>query len=59
MLLKKLRDDPFRHWLLGMGSGDLVINTSGAQREQLQIPNALFLNRVLNRLQKLVAQRPE
>ena len=59
MLLKKLRDDPFRHWLLGMGSGDLVINTSGAQREQLQIPNVLFLNRILNRLQKLVAERPE
>jgi hypothetical protein len=58
MLLKKLRDDPFRHWLLGMGSGDLVLSTSGAQREQLQIPNVLFLNRILNRLQKMVAERP-
>jgi hypothetical protein len=43
MLFEKLRDDPFRHWLLGMGSGDLVINTSGAQREHLQIPNVLSL----------------
>jgi hypothetical protein len=33
MLFEKLRDDPFRHWLLGMGSGDLVIATAGAQRE--------------------------
>jgi hypothetical protein len=32
---------------LGMGSGDLVINTSGAPREHLQIPNVLFLNRIL------------
>ncbi|MFN0051984.1 MAG: hypothetical protein ACKV0T_07320 [Planctomycetales bacterium] len=59
MLFEKLRDDPFRHWLLGMGSGDLTVATSGAQREQLQIPNVLFLDRILVRLQKLVSERPE
>jgi len=59
MLFEKLRDDPFRHWLLGMGSGDLVINTSGAQCEHLQIPNVLFLNRILIRLQNMVSERPE
>ncbi len=59
MLFEKLRDDPFRHWLLGMGSGDLMIATSGAQREQLQIPNVLFLDRILIRLQKMVSERPE
>jgi hypothetical protein len=59
MLLEKLRDDPFRHWLLGAGSGDLLINTSGAQREQIQIPNVLFLDRVLVRLQELVSERPD
>jgi len=59
MLFEKLRDDPFRHWLLGMGSGDLMIATSGAQREQLQIPNVLFLDRILIRLQKMISERPE
>jgi hypothetical protein len=59
MLFEKLRDDPFRHWLLGLGSGDLMIATSGAQREQLQIPNVLFLDRILIRLQKMVSERPE
>jgi hypothetical protein len=59
MLFEKLRDDPFRHWLLGMGSGDLVIDTSGAQREHLQIPNVLSLNRILARLQNMVSERPE
>ncbi len=59
MLFEKLRDDPFRHWLLGMGSGDLMIATSGAQREQLQIPNVLFLDRILIRLQQMVSERPE
>jgi hypothetical protein len=41
-----------------MGSGDLVVNTYGAQREQLQIPNVLFLDRILIRLQQMVAERP-
>ena len=59
MLFEKRRDDPFRHLLLGLGSGDLVINTSGAQHEQLQIPNVLFLDRNLVRLQKMISERPE
>lgn len=59
MLFEKLRDDPFRHWLLGMGSGDLVINTAGAQREKLQISNVLRLDRILNRLQNMVSERPD
>lgn len=58
MLFEKLRDDPFRHWLLGAGSGDLLINTAGAQREQIQIPNVLMLDRILVRLQKMVSERP-
>ena len=58
MLFEKLRDDPFRHWLLGMGSGDLVINTAGAQGEKLQISNVLGLDRILSRLQNMVSERP-
>jgi hypothetical protein len=59
MLFEKLRDDPFRHWVLGLGSGDLVIAASGAQRDQIQIPNVLFLGPKLARLQKMVSERPE
>lgn len=59
MLFEKLRDDPFRHWLLGAGSGDLLINTAGAQREQILIPNVLLLDRILVRLQKVVSERPD
>ena len=59
MLFEKLRDDPFRHRLLGLGSGDLVIKTAGAQREQIQIPNVLFLDGTLRRLQNMISERPE
>jgi len=30
MVIQKQRNDLFRHWILGLGSGDLVVNTSGA-----------------------------
>ena len=43
MALEKHRDDLFRHWLLGIGSGDLCIRTCGAAREQLDVTNVLFI----------------
>lgn len=58
ILFEKLRDDPFRHWLLGLGSGDLVITTHDAANGKIQIPNVCALDRVLPRLQRLVAERP-
>ena len=30
MVFEKIRQDLFRHWILGLGSGDLRINTMGA-----------------------------
>ncbi|HEV3005280.1 MAG TPA: hypothetical protein VGX78_12510 [Pirellulales bacterium] len=59
MLFEKLRDDPFRHWVLGLGSGDLRIKTSGAQAENILVLNVLRLNSTLRRLQQLVSERPE
>ena len=31
MVVAKRRSDLFRHWLLGFGSGDLLVKTAGAQ----------------------------
>jgi hypothetical protein len=44
MTLEKQRSDLFRHWLLGMGSGDLIVKTSGAQAHQFDMPNVLFIS---------------
>jgi hypothetical protein len=41
MVLEKKRDALFRHWLLGFGSGDLIVNTSGTNTRQFQMPNVL------------------
>lgn len=42
--LTKQRDDPFRHFLLGFGSSDLVIKFSTGDRREVRIPNVLGLN---------------
>jgi uncharacterized membrane protein YkgB len=59
MGLEKHRDDLFRHWLLGLGSGDLKISTSGATREQIEVPNVLFIGSKVGAVQRLIAEVPE
>ncbi len=59
MALDKHRDDLFRHWLIGLGSGDLEIHTSGASHEQLDVRNVLFIGSKVAVIQKLIAETPE
>src|SRR5262245_5895306 len=55
--LEKKRDDLFRHWLLGAGSGDLVIRTSGANAQNYELPKVLFVGSKLDRVQRLLRER--
>lgn len=57
--VNNLRDDLFRHWVLGLGSGDLHIVATGAVRGDFDVPNVLFINRKLRRIQQLVAMKPD
>lgn len=59
MTLEKHQDDLFRHWLLGLGSGDLQVMTSGASREQIDIHNVLFVGHKILAMQRLIAEVPE
>ena len=59
MTLEKHQDDLFRHWLLGLGSGDLQVMTSGATREQIDIHNVLFVGHKIVAMQRLIAEVPE
>ena len=59
MGLEKHRDDIFRHWLLGLGSGDLRIRTSGATHEQIDLLNVLFIGSKVEAMQQLIAEVPE
>ncbi len=59
MGLEKHRDDIFRHWLLGLGSGDLRIRTSGATNEHIDVMNVLFIGSKVDAMQRLIAEVPE
>jgi hypothetical protein len=47
MVFKRHRDDMFRHWLLGFGTADLTVYTSGANAQQIEMPNVLFVGHKL------------
>jgi hypothetical protein len=56
----KLRDDLFRHLILGVGSGDLMMDPmkgGGATREELAIHNVLFIGTKLARIEKLISKQ--
>ena len=55
--LEKKRDDLFRHWLLGIGSGDLVIRTGGPHARTFELPNVLFVGSKLVTTQRLLQER--
>jgi len=56
---EKRQNDLFRHVILGLGSGDIRIVTAGATREEIDIPNVLFVGRRLRSIQELVASTPD
>ncbi|HLW65830.1 MAG TPA: hypothetical protein VKS79_10960 [Gemmataceae bacterium] len=48
MQLEKHRDDLFRHWVLGLGSGDMTVRTqAGGQVHEIRMSNVLFVHRKL------------
>src|SRR5262245_7478155 len=57
MVVAKRRSDVFRHWLLGFGSGDLVVKTAGAHGEQFEVPNVLFIGSKLHLIQEMLQTR--
>lgn len=59
MGLEKHREELFRHWVLGLGSGDLTIRTSGATQEVIEVRNVMFVNSKVDAMKVLIAEVPE
>ena len=57
MTTMKQRSDLFRHWILGIGSGDLVVKTSGAHPTEIQMNNVLFIGRKHAEIEELLRSR--
>ncbi|ADP71927.1 hypothetical protein Rvan_2716 [Rhodomicrobium vannielii ATCC 17100] len=59
MLFEQRSDDFFRHKILGLGSADLLLMTTGARKEEIDIPNVLFADRKIKAMQRLIAIKPD
>jgi hypothetical protein len=56
MVFQKERSDLFRHWILGMGSGDLVIRPAG-NKDPIDLPNVLFVGHKVQEIQALIKEK--
>jgi hypothetical protein len=57
MVVERHRDDLFRHWLLGFGSGDLTVRTGGSNSQQLDLPNVLGIGHKLGLIHTMLQER--
>lgn len=57
MTTQKQRSDLFRHWILGLGSGDLIVKTAGAHPTEIDMNNVLFVGRKHQEIEELLRSR--
>jgi hypothetical protein len=57
LAFEKQRDDLFRHWILGFFSGDLIVRTHGAEKEEIRFPNVLWIGWRLEEVQDILRER--
>ena len=57
LTLERQRGDIFRHYILGLGSGDLVVRTSGAQAHHFDLPNVLFIRKKVQLIEDVIRRR--
>jgi hypothetical protein len=56
MTFQKQQNDLFRHWIIGLGSGDLIIHRSNTNQE-IDMPNVLFIGAKVKQIEQLIKER--
>lgn len=56
MVVQKARNDMFRHWILGFGSGDLVIKPAGLPHA-IEFPNVLRVGSLVAKIETMVKEK--
>jgi hypothetical protein len=57
MRLERQKGDLFRHYILGLGSGDLIVKTAGASPEHFDLPNVLFIRKKVQIIEDMIRRR--
>ncbi|MDB5309341.1 MAG: hypothetical protein JWO38_3543 [Gemmataceae bacterium] len=56
-IVEKKRSDAFRHWVLGLGAGDLVIRSGGHNTPTIELKNVLHIRRKMAVIDKLLREK--
>jgi hypothetical protein len=56
-IVEKKRSDAFRHWILGLGAGDLVIRSGGQTSPRIELKNVLMIRNKLAVIDKLLREK--
>jgi hypothetical protein len=56
MVFQKQRSDLFRHWILGFGSGDLVVRPGGG-KEHLDLPNVMHVGHKVRAIEQRIKEK--
>jgi hypothetical protein len=59
MILWKRQDDLFRHRIIGLGSGDLHMQTRGGRGVEMNVANVRFVIGKTSKIQRLIATKPD
>ena len=54
VVLEKQRDDLFRHYIYGLGSGDLILKVGGSEKREVRLPNVLFIGWQLKKVEDII-----
>jgi hypothetical protein len=57
MKLEKQQSDLFRHYVLGLGAGDLTVKTAGATQEHFDLHNVLWINSKVQKIEDMLQKR--
>jgi hypothetical protein len=56
MTFQKQQNDLFRHWIVGLGSGDLIIHRTNTTQE-IDMPNVLFIGAKVKQIEQMIRER--
>ncbi len=59
LVFEEFHDDPFRHYVLGLGTGDLKMTVRGAKTQEFYLQNVLFANSKVRKIQELIRRKPD
>ena len=55
--VEKKRSDVFRHWLVGFGTGDLVIRTGTGSGQSIELENVIGISRKLGVINTMLRKK--